>query len=115
MQKLTTDELRKMRDRRDDFLLINVLDEESFDKEHIPDSRSLPLERKDFLKEVNRLAGRKDRRIVVYCAGPDCTASPTAGKKLEADGFTNISHYEGGMKAWREAGLPIRQAAHVSH
>ncbi len=114
MRKLSTDELKDMRKRKEDFLLINVLGEDSFDEGHIPGSLNIPLEREDFLREVGRRAENKEHRIVVYCAGSDCTASETAAKKLESEGYEHVDRYEGGMKAWREAGMPIQQAAHAS-
>ncbi|MEJ2079793.1 MAG: rhodanese-like domain-containing protein [Acidobacteriota bacterium] len=114
MRNLSTEELRDMRERNEDFLLINVLSEDSFDEGHIPGSINIPLERKDFLRQVRQRAGSKNKEIVVYCSDRDCTASPTAWKKLEADGFRNVYRYEGGMKGWREAKLPVQQAAHSS-
>jgi rhodanese-related sulfurtransferase len=33
--------------------------------------------------------------------------SSQAARKLEEAGFTNVHDYEGGTKAWQEAGLPV--------
>lgn len=110
MQTITTRELRRMQDRREDFELINVLPEESYREAHIPGSLSIPLNDANFVEAVKRTAGSKDRRIVVYCASETCDASPKAAEKLEQAGFSNVADYEGGVKQWQEAGLPLEGA-----
>ncbi len=46
----------------------------------------------------------RSRQIIVTCAmGPNAAR----GAKLLKDmGFTNVSYMEGGMEAWKAAGLP---------
>ena len=109
MDTITTDKLREMIDKKDDFLLIDVLGEKSFKQKHIPGSINVPLERKDFVDAIERIAGTKDRRIIVYCADEECSASPTAARKLEAAGFDQIIDYEGGIGAWAGDSLPLAQ------
>ncbi len=36
-----------------------------------------------------------------------CKSSTQAAQKLEAAGFSNVYDYEGGAKAWQEAGLAV--------
>ncbi len=49
--------------------------------------------------------GDHDREIVVAC-GLGMMASLGA-KKLRDLGYTNVTYIEGGVEAWREAGLPV--------
>lgn len=111
MKTITTQELKNMIDRKEDFALINVLPDKSFDEEHIPGSHNVPLERESFLDEVQSLAGGKRRRIIVYCASRDCRASPDAAAKLQAAGFTKVVDYEDGMAGWRAAGYEVESGA----
>jgi rhodanese-related sulfurtransferase len=90
-----------------DTMLINVLDQDHFDKEHIPGSMNVPLSDANFLSRVEEMSGGKDQDIVVYCASKDCPASRQAAEKLTAAGFTRVRAYEGGIKDWRMAGMPI--------
>lgn len=107
MDEMTTEQLRKMRDAGDDVAVINVLDADHYEREHIPDTRNIPLADDDFVSRVEHAIGDRARPVVVYCASHECDASPRAAVKLEKAGFTNVIDYAGGMKAWREAGLPV--------
>lgn len=101
MKPITREQLKQMNDEEhEDFVLINVLAPESFNEQHIRTSINIPLKRDDFTELVGLVAGRKDRKIVVYCASKDCDASPKAAEKLEKAGFTRVYDYEGGTKDW---------------
>jgi rhodanese-related sulfurtransferase len=76
---------------------------ESYENIHINDSISIP--RSDLE------AGRwneldKGKEIVVYCSSYSCSASRKAADFLESKGF-NVRAYEGGLKEWAEAALPM--------
>lgn len=107
MKTITTQELKQMLDRSEDVALINVLSSDHFRKAHIPESENIPVGQDDFTRMVEQSVGGKDRKVVVYCASTECDASPKAAKKLEESGFTKLYDYEGGTKAWQEAGYPI--------
>lgn len=103
MNKISKADLKRMNEQQhEDFVLINVLPRDSFNESHIRTSVNVPHGRDDFTEAVEAMAGRKDRKIVVYCASFDCDASPKAAKKLEAAGFTKVYDYEGGTKDWFE-------------
>jgi rhodanese-related sulfurtransferase len=103
MKIIQTNELKEKLENND-IALIEVLDEEQFKKSHIKGAIHIPLEK---ISTLARQKFEKDKEIVVYCSDHECTASPIAGKKLEGSGFSNIYHYKGGKKAWKEAGLPM--------
>lgn len=101
MKTLSYDELKKMKDKHEDFVLIDVLPEESFNDAHIPDSINIPLKNADFENQVESAAGGKKEKVVVYCASFDCNASRNAADKLDDAGFTDVYAYEGGVKEWQ--------------
>lgn len=115
MKTLTRDQLKNMLDRRDDILVINVLDRDQFAKSHIPGSVNIPLEEGEFLERVEELVPNKDKRIITYCASFKCLASTEAAKKLDTGGYKAVFDYKGGIQDWMEAGYPfegrIRAAA----
>lgn len=102
---ITTDALKKLRKGAEGFVLIDVLSKEQFDKEHIPGARNVPIDTKDFAGMVaEKASGSRNRKIVLYCGGPDCDASTKAVKMLMSNGFTSVHEYEGGMQSWRQSG-----------
>jgi rhodanese-related sulfurtransferase len=107
MKSLSTEDLRLMIANNQDFVLINVLPEETFRDQHIPDSINIPQDQDNFADQVETAAGGKGAKIVVYCGSFDCDASTKAARKLDEAGFTDVYDYEGGVKAWRESGLMI--------
>lgn len=103
MKTIDRETLKRMNEvEHEDFVLINVLPREAFNKQHIRTSINIPVGSDDFVDQVESVAGGKDRKIVVYCANFDCDASPKAARKLEEAGFSNIYDYEGGTEDWFE-------------
>ena len=103
MKTITTQELQRKLEKNN-IHLVEVLDEEEFNNEHIKGAINIPLNR--IATEAKEKFNSKDE-IVVYCSDKNCTASPTAAKKLNKKGFENVYDYEGGKKAWKNAGLPM--------
>lgn len=101
MKPISRDELKTMNEaEHEDFVLINVLSRENFNKQHIRTSINIPVDSDDFAQRVESVSGGKERTIVVYCANFECNASPSAAKKLEQAGFTQVYDYEGGTEDW---------------
>lgn len=58
MQALTRDELKHMNEvAHDDFVLVNVLSPEKFNKQHIRTSINIPHKNADFVETVEEVAG----------------------------------------------------------
>lgn len=49
----------------------------------------------------------KNKRIILHCAAGGRSA--LAVQSLKTMGYENIAHMDGGIKAWKEAGLPVEQ------
>ena len=95
--------LRGMIDRGEDFVLLETLPSEEYEKGHIPGAKNMPPDRVEEL--APSLIPGKDTDVVVYCASFDCNASSKAARKLEELGYTSIFDYEGGKADWKEARL----------
>lgn len=111
MNKLTREELKDKLDNKEDFLLVNVLSEESFESLHIPGSKNVDVHKDDFLEKMEELTeGDKDKEVVVYCSSFSCQASPSAARKLTEAGYNDVADFEGGLADWKEAGYPLEGA-----
>lgn len=102
VQTITKDELKEKMERGEDFELVNVLAPKAHYLGFIKGSKAIPVH--ELEKRMHELD--KNKEIIVYCSDYQCTASPAAAKKLATMGF-NVKDYEGGIKEWREAGLPM--------
>lgn len=106
-----TNELRRLRSMKSELLLVDVLPKDAFDKDHIEGAINAPLDGADFLATVEKAAGRKDKKIVVYCSGVGCDASGKAATKLKAAGYSDVTTYEGGVSGWRKDAVEPGHAA----
>jgi len=108
LKKVTHEQLKNKLDNKEDFLLINVLSKASFESARIPGSRHADVHEDDFLEKVEELTrGDKSKEIVVYCTSSTCQASPSAARKLVEADYKNVSHFEGGIIGWKEAGYEL--------
>ena len=88
-------------------VLLDVRETNEFTGGKLPNALHIPLSQ---LKDrVGELAKMTSRPVVVYCAlGRRARA---AGAVLANAGFANIYMLSGGLKAWKDAGLPLETAA----
>ena len=99
-ENVSVDQFVKMMNEKD-FLLINV---------HIPYQGEIA--RTDLLipfysidQFKRELPANKDSKIAVYClSGP---MGDIAAEKLLAMGYTEVIHFQGGMRAWKRAGKQL--------
>ena len=102
---ITKEELKKKIQEGAGVQVVNVLDPKWYELGAIKGSKKIPL------KELEKRAGKeldKSKEVVTYCASYECNASREAAQKLAAMGF-KVSAYEGGIKEWKESGLPVEQ------
>lgn len=48
----------------------------------------------------------KNKRLILHCAGGGRSA--LAVQTLKQMGYDNVAHLDGGIKAWKEAGMPTQ-------
>ncbi len=109
VRRITRDDLLKRMLSKEAFKLVDVLSADSYAKEHIKGAISIPVD------EIEKKAPgvlKNDDRIIVYCASFDCQASTHAAQKLVDLGYTHVWDYKGGLKDYKEAGLPLEGSLH---
>jgi rhodanese-related sulfurtransferase len=102
MHTITAQELKHMRDRGEDFLLVNTLPTNMFNDTKIPGAVNIPEKDDDFASRVEQRAGGKEKTVVVYCASAECDSSQKAADKLEGAGFQDIWKFAEGAEGWKE-------------
>ena len=88
---------------RDNALLIDVSSIQDYDQGHIPGARHVGMSQFD--PESKDLAKAKALPVAVYCKNGQ--ASSGAAKRLKKAGFSAVYTLDGGLRAWREAQLPV--------
>jgi len=107
MQSISRAEVQAKIDGPESMTVIEALPRKSFDDFHLPGAINIPVDDDHFDEKLEKAVPEKSDPIIVYCMDNSCDASPKAGKRMEALGYSNVFDYEGGKKDWKEAGLPV--------
>ena len=82
-----------------DAILIDARPEIKYQKGTIPSSLNIPDTKFDeyysVLKDIP-----KEKELIVYCGGYNCTKSPIVAQKLKDKGYKNVKVYPGGEPEW---------------
>lgn len=106
MQTIGRDETLTMIQNRGDLTVVETLSPANYEEFHLPGAKNVPLD-DDFEQNIQKVAPKKSKPVLVYCMDAECNAAPKAAKKLEELGYQEVYDYEAGKVDWKEAGLPI--------
>ncbi len=84
-------------------LLVDVREPDEYAKEHAPDATLIPLEQVS--TRMQEIAAYKDKPVVVMCHTGRRSAK--AAQLLQDAGFSEVSFVNGGIVAWKKAGLDV--------
>ncbi|MBK1624651.1 rhodanese-like domain-containing protein [Afifella marina] len=99
-ETMTPQEVRKALDAHE-IVLIDVRTPAEFAFERIPGALLAPMSELD----ADNLPTQTDKPVVFHC-GSGKRSELVSRKAIEA-GFTKAAHLEGGLAAWKQAGLPL--------
>jgi rhodanese-related sulfurtransferase len=85
--------------------LVDVREPVEHAEEHISQARLIPLG--ELEKRASELS--RDLPVIIHCRSGKRGEQAVA--KLQALGFTQVQNLEGGIQAWKAAGLPVGSAA----
>lgn len=106
---ISGDELKRKLDNMEDYLLIDTLGRESYDRLHLPGAAVIDASKDDFLTHVALAAqNRKDMPVIVYSSYSDKERSAQAAQKLIDNGYADVSDYPGGIDDWRQLGYMMQ-------
>ena len=105
IQEIMVEQFKTMLDENKDLMILDVREGEETQNGAIRGAQLLP---RGFLElKIENLEPRRDRTIVVYCAGG--MRSALAADTLTQMGYRNIYSLVGGFKAWLEGGNPAQR------
>ncbi len=87
-----------------DVVLVDVRETKEYDLEHIAGALLLPLSE----LEAEMFPVLADKPVVLHCAIGKRSAA--AGRMLIGAGHAKVLHMDGGLAAWKAAGLPVEEA-----
>ena len=103
IRETTVDAVKAMLDRGDKIILIDVREESEYAKDHLPGA--LHLGKGVIERDVEQRIPDTAAPLVLYCGGG--YRSALAADNLQKMGYTNILSMDGGIRVWREKGLPL--------
>lgn len=101
MKTIDREQLKVKLERGDNVKLIMAMDQQAFDRVHIPGS----LHFTNIFEAAEKLTPADE--IVIYCSTKWCNASLNAYLKLHSRGFEKLYRYAGGLADWQEANYPL--------
>ena len=87
-------------------LFIDARPADEFSELHVPKSLNITPDMVSAGVDEKVAGLAKDQEIVVYCGQVSCDLALKVAEKLQALGFTRVTAYIGGFRAWDEAGYP---------
>ena len=103
---LAIEGLLEMIENKEDFRLVEVLREDSYNKGHIPGAINIPA---DMMQGLASKQLDKNDTIIVYCANYGCHASINAARVLLDLGYKKVLDFKAGKKGWVDAGLELEK------
>ena len=88
---------------RENAVLLDVREPKEFEGGKLPNAIHIPLSQ--LPGRMGELAKMTSRPIVVYCERGQRSRAAVA--TLAKQGFANIYQLQGGLKSWKDAGLPV--------
>lgn len=103
IRETTVDDVKAKLDRDEKFVLIDVREESEYAKDHLPGA--VHLGKGVIERDVEARVPDPTTPIVVYCGGG--YRSALAADNLQKMGYTNVLSMDGGIRDWRNKGLPL--------
>jgi rhodanese-related sulfurtransferase len=102
IRELTVSDVRDKLQRGDKFVLVDVREDNEWAAGHLP--RAIHMGRGVIERDIEQRIPDVQSEIILYCGGG--FRSALAADNLQKMGYQNVYSMDGGIRGWREAGLP---------
>jgi rhodanese-related sulfurtransferase len=103
VRETTVEDVKRKLDGNEPFLLIDVREDNEWEKDHLP--RAIHLGRGVIERDIEQRVPDINAPIILYCGGG--FRSALAADNLGKMGYTNVISMDGGIRGWREKGYPL--------
>lgn len=103
IREISVSDVKQKLDRGHKCRVIDVREDHEWAKGHVPGATHLGkgvIER-----DIEKSVPDPETELILYCGGGSRSALAT--ESLQKMGYANVYSMQGGMKDWRDAGLPI--------
>jgi len=105
--KISPQELYNKMTNNEDFVLIDTLTNDHFEKVHIPGAKNACVFEVVFIRNVEKIISDRQKEILVYGSSAKSKDAVTAAEKLIRAGYRNVIALDGGLALWRQASYPL--------
>jgi rhodanese-related sulfurtransferase len=105
IRELTIDQVKAKLEHGDKLQLVDVREESEWARDHLPGA--VHVGKGILERDVEERFPDPGVEIVLYCGGG--IRSALAADNLQKMGYTNVWSMDGGIRAWRDQGYPLRQ------
>jgi rhodanese-related sulfurtransferase len=99
----SVEEVLEMQDSRENFVLIDIREDNEFNKAHIKGAKHIG--RGILERDIHLHVHSHDKKLVLYCGGG--FRSVLAAESLQKMGYSNVISMDGGWRRWNELGGEI--------
>jgi len=103
VREVTVADVKQKLDANDQFLLIDVREDNEWQQGHLP--HAIHLGKGIIERDIERRVPDPNAPLVLYCGGG--FRSAIAADNLGRMGYTNVLSMDGGIREWREKGYPL--------
>ncbi|MCI0684628.1 MAG: sulfurtransferase [Gemmataceae bacterium] len=103
IRETTVDEVNAKLGRRQEFVLIDVREESEWARDHLPGA--IHLGKGVIERDIETRIPDPETPIIVYCGGG--YRSALVADSLQKMGYKNVLSMDGGIRDWRNKGLPL--------
>jgi rhodanese-related sulfurtransferase len=101
VKTISREDLKGKIEGGDDFVLLEVLSEQSYARGHLPGAIRFPG-----THTIPDLLPDKSTQVIAYCSNFNWHSSTRVVRELTTMGYENAYEFEGGKQDWIEAGYP---------
>ncbi|HVP52753.1 MAG TPA: rhodanese-like domain-containing protein [Terriglobales bacterium] len=106
VRETTVDEVKTKLDQGEKFVLVDVREESEYAKDHLPGA--VHMGKGVIERDIEQRVPDPKTPIVLYCGGG--FRSALAADNIQKMGYSNVLSMDGGIREWREKGLPLTKA-----